>query len=402
MQDNSYPGADDLRNTPTADAGTVDVTGDIGGLGDKTEKKKKKDKEKKKKNIPLRVLIIVLCLALLFGTYKVLMGIKPDNSGEEIPEEFITPEYLKGRTMNILICGLDIAEDRKEYMTDVILMVNFDIEAKQASLLQIPRDTYVGQELVPYGKINGLYNWGFSDVLPEAVLQNRSIRPLIETIHAQLKLPTDNYVMITMEGFRKAIDLIGGVEITVDEDVDFENLFELKAGESYTLNGETAEVFIRYRATYEQADLQRLRMQQVFMQALMKKIMSLSISDMISVATNIFPDLDTGFTIQELIDLARIARELEMSAITVIRVPGEPVSAYGLYGVDVFSVHKKALADLLNEHMRPYQDDVPESELGIIELVNSTDSTIEWGGDVSNLTEATVEGASGEEDGGTE
>ncbi|NMA07007.1 MAG: hypothetical protein GX928_04770 [Ruminococcaceae bacterium] len=62
---------------------------------------------------------------------------------------------------------------------------------------------------------------------------------------------------------------------------------------------------------------------------------------------------------------------MSTDSINVIRVPGEPVSGYGLYGQDVFSVHKKELAELLNKYMRPFSEPVIESELGAIEIQNT-------------------------------
>lgn len=338
---------------------------------------------RKKKNI-FAVLIIILSVALLsFGAVKIILGIKPLKSDVgELDEEWVTPQYIKGKTMNILICGIDSDEKlegdetRVDHMTDVIIMLNLNIENLTATLLQIPRDMYVGQELVYYGKINGLYNWGYKDNSEEkgdpknAPSGVNNIRPLAETINKQLALPIDNYVMITMEGFREVVDMLGGIEITVDKFIEFGDHFELHPGKTYVLNGETAEVFVRYRG-YSQADIERMNVQRYFMSALMKKFLDTSTPDLMRIVNNVFPYLETDFSIGEIIDLAFKMKKMSTDSINVIRVPGEPVSGYGLYGQDVFSVHKKELAELLNKYMRPFSEPVIESELGAIEIQNT-------------------------------
>lgn len=352
----------------------------------KKEKKEKAPKEKKKKNIPVRIAVLLLILALIGATIQTVLNMRIlDGTNEEIPADFTTPDYLKDKTMNILICGIDTddtleGEDaRNVNMTDVIMVLNLDREANKATILQIPRDTYVGQDLVPYGKINGLYQWGFTNELPEDETKVAGVNPLVETIYKQFGLPIDGYVLITMEGFRNAVDLLGGVEVVLPDDmepIDIEGFGVFQPGVN-SLNGAAAEVFVRNR-DYEGADIDRLHMQTYFMEGLMKKLMETSNSELMRLATNIFNELQSDMSVSELLALVNEAKKLDTEGISVIQVPGEPVAGpYGLYNqtVHVYSVHKKELADLLNEYMRPHQEAVHESELEAIEIQNTTNSS---------------------------
>lgn len=359
------------------------------GSGEKkTAEKDISDKNKSgktKKNIPVRLGVLAVILALVAVSISMILRVKPvpPEGVSEVAEKYQTPSYLKGKTMNILVCGIDAdsqlegSEERLVSMTDVIMLINFDREANKATILQIPRDTYVG-DIVPYGKINGLYQWGITDDKPSENEPAIGIEPLIQIINEQFALTVDDYVLITMEGFRNAVDLIGGVDIVLDkndEPIDFEGHFVIKPGVNH-LNGELAEVFVRYR-NYERADIDRLRMQERFMEALMRKLFELSSSEMISTTWKIRDQLVSTLDISSMIALLKEVKQLSMDDIKVIRVPGEPVSNYGLYGVSVFSVHKKQLADLLNLYMRPYQEDIQEAMLGAIEIQHTRDDFVD-------------------------
>lgn len=336
-----------------------------------TAKKGGRVREKLRKNPAARWAVAGIALLLVAAIVVVALGIKPFGAGNTIRDEWKTPEYLREKTINILVCGVAFDSqgdsEHQDRLTDVIMLANFDRESGKVNILQIPRDTYVGDDLVKYGKINGLNNWGYLDGSMEA-----GVLPLIDTINDQFALSVDNYAMITMEGFRKVVDMLGGVEITLPEAVDFGNGTVLEAG-TQVLDGAMAEQFVRYRDIWT-GDIYRINNQRYFLAALMDKLLAMDSKTLVSLATAMFPYLETDFSVNEIITLAREVKELSGDDIQLLHVPGEGVSAYGKYGVDVFSVHKKQLADMLNEYMRPYTDDVPETELNCIEIQNTTDA----------------------------
>ncbi len=337
---------------------------------DAVEKRNRKERAKKermeengpkKKNRKARLLVSGIALLLVVIIVVVVLNIRPAGAGITIDKAFQPPSYLNSKFTSILICGIDDEEGRDVKMTDVIMVANFDRERNQAALLQIPRDTYVGENLVYTGKINALYNWGYKDNS-----RDPGVNCLVETIYRQLKLQISNYVMITMEGFRKAVDAMGGIEVTIDTTIDFENGTVLEPG-THLLDGTAADWFVRFRG-YATADIERMNMQRYFMAALLHKLTSMSTIDMASILNTIYAYLETDLTISEIISLASEVKQLSTDAITMVRLPGEPVAKYGYYGLDVWTLHKKETAEMLNKYMRPYGDPVPETELELIEL----------------------------------
>ncbi len=340
-------------------AGTVETTGT--------------EKQKPQKNRKARLIVSLVILALVVALVAVLLNINLGQA-DQIDDAWNTPDYLQKDTINILICGVDHDESRPEdpWLTDVIMVVNFNKKDGTATLLQIPRDTYIGEELVDGGKINALYYYGY-----RGENDKPGIRRLAETINTQFKLPIDKYIVITMEGFRQAVDILGGIEITLDHKIDMGDGIVFEQG-SYTLDGVMADKFVRYRG-YNMADLERQNVQRYFMGALMKRMLETSTMDLASLAKAIYPHLETNLDISEILSLAMEARKLSLDKVTVIRVPGEGVAAYGKWGHDVFTIHRKELADYLNDYMRPFGEKVPETELEVIQIQKTTT----WNDDTS-------------------
>ncbi len=350
---------------------------------------------KKKLNKKGRFAVAGIAVLLIAAIVIVILNLRFAGAGDKIEDEWQTPKYLRDKQINILVCGVDTDERRLEnpdgqesdatLNTDVIMVVSIDLETNKATILQIPRDTYVGEEIVKYGKINGLYGRGYqenmsSEYKKSYTVKDKGMACLVETINRQMKLPIDNYVLITMEGFRKAVDMLGGIEVTLDAPLDFV-IFEedgktiketvtLEAG-THLLDGVNADMFVRYRA--EGGDIARMDVQRHFLAALMNKALSMPKTELISLANAIFPYLETDFTISELLSLVDTATSMTSESITTVRVPGEEVFPYGIWGLSVWGVHNEELAAILNDNMRPYTDKVPAEELETIEIQNTTD-----------------------------
>ncbi|EJX08358.1 cell envelope-related function transcriptional attenuator common domain protein, partial [gut metagenome] len=105
------------------------------------------------------MLLILLLIAVLVvaGIYKwVSSSLTPEDSdGPSLIDELMnTPEEYQGDVVNVLVCGI------RQDLTDMILYVNFDVANRKINMLQIPRDTYPGEEVKTggTGKINAVAN----------------------------------------------------------------------------------------------------------------------------------------------------------------------------------------------------------------------------------------------------
>lgn len=330
---------------------------------------------RRKRRLTFFAVVLLACGAVLFAVYHLLNGLVTGGAAA-LPSGLGTEDALKGDVVNILCAGIDFEEGR-EYpngmgLTDVILYVTFDMKEKKISMLQIPRDTYVGG-LSSTGKINAVALQG--DTEPP-------IAALAQAIHDQFGLPVDYYITIDMDAFKAVIDAIGGIEVTVPFDIEAKDaqgnyyynpdgsIVKLPAG-THRIDGATAEFMVRQRHNYGNADIGRLEMQRYMYSALLKTFKSFPLSDIIKVMPAYIQYVKTDINLAAMCSLAGKVIEVESADIVMFKLPGEPCS---VNGQSVYTAHREASATILNSYFRPYSDPVPADQLGLIELQNTISS----------------------------
>ena len=144
----------------------------------KREKRDKKEKKKKKKSkvlkrilIALVVVLIILVGGITYKTQKNGGGIQGLLSALVGHDE----ETLKNlEPIQVLLMG--VSTDNGGKLTDTIIVGTYDPKTQKASLLSIPRDTFVvknAQTGTGMDKINALYQKGPEKTLEKVGLKNR-------------------------------------------------------------------------------------------------------------------------------------------------------------------------------------------------------------------------------------
>lgn len=305
--------------------------------------------------------VVILLLACLYLYLDNLAGV-----GEvgHISNSYVTPDELSGDVLNFLIVGIDhdATDDERTYgsptnaFTDVIVYVTLDIRAGTISMLQIPRDSYVGTEVATGGtcKINAVFR---------NAPKGEHMNALASVLYNQFSLPVDYYASIDMNGLYSIMDILdrqmGGLEITVPWDiVDKETGYTLEAG-NYTIGAETAEFILRNR-NYGLTDIRRLDTQRYFYMALYNRLVTLPMGDMVKLLPVYANYVDTNMSISTMLSVAMKVMNISKDDIYLCTVPG---------GQDIeckyYAIERDYLANILNEHFRPYTDDVPANQLGI-------------------------------------
>lgn len=282
----------------------------------------------KRKNILL--VLTALGIVLLLGILTVLFL---SSFSEKEPSSSVEAEAEKGY-FRVLVA----AQDRSSGLSDVILLVSLNRDAERLSVLQIPRDTYVNFRNEHYRKINGVPSVG------------GGMEALCELVEEAFQIKVDRYVRLSGEAFRRAVDAIGGVEIFLENDMDYDdpaqNLsIHLKAGKQ-TLSGEEAEWFVRYRSGYLRGDLDRLDAQKVFLSVLAEKVLALrSPVQLVRLASAVLPETDTNLGFSDLTMLAKEVCTLKKEAIEFVTAPGEDVT--GKSGGSFYVLSAPSMEELL-------------------------------------------------------
>ena len=255
-----------------------------------------------------------------------------DKGIKDVPTDTIT------NRKNYLILGTD----RASGLTDVMMIVSVDAEAEKADVVQIPRDTYARYSSGGYRKING------------AVSVLGGAEELRDMLCEAMCIDIDGYVVFGLDAFVKAVDLVGGVEVYIPFDIDYDDPYQnlsihLDAG-NQILNGKAAEQFVRYRSDYVRGDLGRIDAQKLFLSAFIKKLSDeMTPALFVKTAASMMGEVNTNLTIKEIADLAKSFHKISASDITMLTLAGSDVRAKS--GAWYYVISKSSAEKIAKEHL---------------------------------------------------
>lgn len=236
----------------------------------------------------------------------------------------------KDKRINVLVLGLENTR------SDTIMVVSYDAKNKTGDVISIPRDTYVDRD--------GFVNSGNNKI--NSVYTVKGIEGLSEIILHITGLKIDKYVTIEYDGVRAAVDVIGGVEVDVPFHMRYTDPYadppldiNIEPGKQI-IKGDRAMEFLRFRKTnyagysgYTDGDIGRIEAQQGFVKAAIKKALTFRLP---AVVKEVYPHVDTDFSLAEVTSLAVGSIGLSAENINFHTLPGYPQTRNSLsfYMVD--------------------------------------------------------------------
>ena len=158
------------------------------------------------------------------------------------------------KAYNILLLGYAGGKHEGAYLTDTILLLHLDLASKSAVLVSLPRDLWVkvptqnGEDF--HTKINSLYQMQLFPKNYPSLAKNYSFKKVFSSI---IGLPIDNYVALNFAGFKKAIDILGGVDINVEKSfTDYQ--YPIDGKENDLCDEETEKLFKQTQTFLQQED----------------------------------------------------------------------------------------------------------------------------------------------------
>ena len=109
---------------------------------------KKSGKKKTKNRLAMKIVLTILCLVIIWGIVSVVNKIKDNGGGLSgtlatiLGEDKESMENLK--PIQVLIMGISGVDVYKR--GDIIIVASYNPKTQEASLMSIPRDTYVGKK----------------------------------------------------------------------------------------------------------------------------------------------------------------------------------------------------------------------------------------------------------------
>lgn len=286
--------------------------------------------------------------------------VKPEGNTENISG------YVRNDldTFNFLVIG----KDRVALNTDVIMLVSFDVKSGDVAIMQIPRDTYIEVNNISH-KINSVYAAMYLDAYrkgdPDPV--KTGMEAFVSVIEKNMKVNIDYYALMQLEGFVKIIDILGGVEIDVPFDMNYNDpdqdlYIHIKAG-LQTLTGEQSEQFVRFRSGYVEGDVGRVNAQKLFMSALLKEVKtSVNIFNVGSLAKEIFSNLTTSMSLNDIIYFAKKGFGVDMDKLVMITLPGTEARADVDSGAWYYVMHRADSLKLINKYFNVYDKDISDND----------------------------------------
>ena len=224
---------------------------------------------------------------------------------------------------NILLIGLDGTNDKFPKRSDTMIILTIDKLNKSLKLTSLARDTLVkipgrGEE-----KLTHAYAYGQEELL-------------MQTINENFDLDIKDYAVVNFKSFIDIVDIIGGVDINVNEKEihhlnevikecygvnheDNKNIEYITSSGNHNLNGYQALAYARIRkldTIYKRDERQRLILTNIA-----HKLSDVSISKYLQIAKSILRHIKVNIAFNKIIDLAFIAHELASYDISQLEFP---------------------------------------------------------------------------------
>ena len=285
--------------------------------GKKTSGKKGSSKRAKKRKkakmitfaIEAVILIVLLVVLYVLNRTELLSKVTYDDevvqdSVNELTEE--TLEVMEEYT-NIALFGLDTRQAGslgKGNRSDTIMVASINNDTKDVKIVSVYRDSYLNLANDKYRKCNEAYSVGG----PEQA---------VAMLNMNLDLKIDHYMSVDFLAVSEVVDLLGGIEIDVDEyEIEHLNNYTVETSKVtgkktekltktglQTLDGVQATSYCRIRYTAGD-DFKRTERQREVLETIAKKAKTMSVSQLDEIIKKVFPMCATNMTVDQLLAIA--------------------------------------------------------------------------------------------------
>ncbi|WP_432403026.1 LCP family protein [Wukongibacter sp. M2B1] len=220
---------------------------------------------------------------------------------------------------HILLVGIDSRRNDFKYArADSIIIASINKATSQIKLTSIMRDTYVKIPRHKNNRINAAYAYGGAKLLKE-------------TINRNFNLNIEKYIVINFRGFKKVIDILGGLDVNLKKyEVNELNRCIVGLGGSRSqfvkqsglrhLNGEQALAYCRIRKVGK-GDYERTGRQRTVVKLIIEKVKELSFSEYPKLIASMYPYVKTNISNGECLKLIYRYYNVEDWSVASIQIP---------------------------------------------------------------------------------
>ena len=330
-------------------------------------------KRNQKKKIALKILIVVLLALVIYAGFIFYKASKLGGGLQGFVAATIGHNEETIKNMPRIKCLLI---GKSQNLTDTIIVASYNPQKQEATMMSIPRDTFVGKDKTKatgMNKINALYQ--------------QSPEKLLKAVNDITGLEIENYIMVDTKALKELVNAIGGVTFNVPEDMDYDDESQdlhihLSKGEQL-LNGEQAEGLVRFRknndgtgysAEYGRDDYGRMRTQREFIVAALKQTIKakniLKIGELLDIANR---NIETNMEISMVKDYIPYIINFNTENIKTGALPGvsERIDKTDGSSIWIFVHNKKQTQKTIGELFldKPTAEEIEENSKINIELL---------------------------------
>ncbi|WP_028530609.1 LCP family protein [Paenibacillus sp. HW567] len=193
----------------------------------------------------LMILLIVILAVLGYAGY---LYWKFDQGSFGIDRAVPAGHSAAERPITMLLLGTDNRPKHPSNLTDVIMVAALNPHTQSATVVSIPRDTYVELSGYKKTKINEFYARFKGKEKKSGILAEDEMKTMMGKY---LGVDIDYATVLDFQGFRDVVDELGGVDVNISENMCYTDSVDgtdinLKKGQAQ-LNGDDALDYVRYR-----------------------------------------------------------------------------------------------------------------------------------------------------------
>ncbi len=236
-----------------------------------------------------------------------------DETAGKTTVEFDGQKYQPKEGMtNVLLMGVDADTTRQDVgRSDMLMLCSIDTKNNKISFISVPRDTRTlvyhldasgNKTKEETTKINHAYAYGGGAKKYSPQNAMKATEMFLE-VDGRLNIPIDKYISIDLAGLPKISSVLGGVPVTLDQDVPEVG----KKGQTVELEGNDVRLFLQNRKDMSDGETTRQLHEQMFIKAMAKKIKDMGAAEAAPKLFDSFTKfMNTNLTAEEALALATI------------------------------------------------------------------------------------------------
>ena len=300
---------------------------------------------------PVRTIAVIGCvvLVLLIIYYSAFGAMLSDMESLKLTRRKDAPAseaaglelMSSSKVTNILLLGID-DDGSSGSRSDTMMIASLDTKNGTIRLCSILRDCYVEIPEHKSSRINSAYAYGGAQLA-------------VQTVENNFRVKIDHCVTIDMAALVDVVDAVGGVEIELTEaEANQVNLHshcgKTTAAGKQLLNGKQAVTYAQIRKI--DSDFKRTQRQRTLINAIIARIRSLGIGELMNVVKAVAPNVATDMSSSEIATLALKALPALSGEMGQLTIPDDgKYTPTTINGMSVLKLDLEANVKLLHSYL---------------------------------------------------